>query len=217
MAFKLPRLKSNLAIVNAKGHPMDYFLRFWNMDVAPQLESQITDLTDITAELQRQLGLILDAQAAADAAQLAASAAQSTANTALATASSGARYAEFGATGFSDTVSVSSVEVGVALQLSGGLDGGEIDADTDWVGEAVLTEEQGGTTNEIARVPISVPSTGLSVPGGFVAGSAGVNMTGFGTLSGSVLYRLEFVRVSGSNYTQFPTLSGMMTLTPKAT
>jgi len=38
--FKLPRLKSNLAIVNAAGQAKDYFLRFWNSEVAPAIENQ---------------------------------------------------------------------------------------------------------------------------------------------------------------------------------
>lgn len=86
MAFKLPRLKANLAIVNVKGHPLDYFLRFWNMDVAPRIEAQIADLTEITNELAYQLLLIQQAQADAEAAALAAAAAQSAANTAQTTA-----------------------------------------------------------------------------------------------------------------------------------
>lgn len=38
--LKLPRLKANLAIVNPKGNPLDYFLRFWNIEVAPAIERQ---------------------------------------------------------------------------------------------------------------------------------------------------------------------------------
>lgn len=86
MAFKLPRLKANLAIVNAKGHPLDYFLRFWNMDVAPGIEAQIADLTAITNELAYQLLLIQQAQEDADAAALAAAAAQDAADMAQTTA-----------------------------------------------------------------------------------------------------------------------------------
>lgn len=40
MALNLPRLKANLAIVNGRGQPLDYFLRFWNIEVAPRIERQ---------------------------------------------------------------------------------------------------------------------------------------------------------------------------------
>lgn len=52
--FKLPRLKANLAIVNSKGNPLDYFLRFWNNEVAPRIEKQETDQNAIIEELRLQ-------------------------------------------------------------------------------------------------------------------------------------------------------------------
>lgn len=52
--FKLPRLKANLAIVNSKGNPLDYFLRFWNNEVAPRIEKQETDQDAILEELRLQ-------------------------------------------------------------------------------------------------------------------------------------------------------------------
>lgn len=63
-AFKLPRLKANLAIVNSKGQPLDYFLRFWNIEVAPRIEQQETiqdqtlqDIQNIQQQLIAQLAL----------------------------------------------------------------------------------------------------------------------------------------------------------------
>ena len=50
--FRLPRLKANLAIVNSKGNPLDYFLRFWNIEVAPRIEQQEESQDDILAQLQ---------------------------------------------------------------------------------------------------------------------------------------------------------------------
>lgn len=50
--FKLPRLKANLAIVNSKGNPLDYFLRFWNNEVAPRIEKQEADQDMILQQLQ---------------------------------------------------------------------------------------------------------------------------------------------------------------------
>lgn len=68
MAFRLPRLKANLAIVNGQGKPLDYFLRFWNIDVAPLIERQeaaqeetLTDISDIQDALAAQLILIQEA------------------------------------------------------------------------------------------------------------------------------------------------------------
>lgn len=51
-AFKLPRLKANLAIVNGQGKPLDYFLRFWNIEVAPRIEKQEADQTAILDQIQ---------------------------------------------------------------------------------------------------------------------------------------------------------------------
>lgn len=50
--FKLPRLKANLALVNSKGNPLDYFLRFWNIEVAPRIEQQEADQDMILQQLQ---------------------------------------------------------------------------------------------------------------------------------------------------------------------
>lgn len=50
--FKLPRLKANLPIVDGKGNPRDYFLRFWNIEVAPTIEQQETNQNDLLAQIQ---------------------------------------------------------------------------------------------------------------------------------------------------------------------
>lgn len=51
-AFKLPRLKANLAIVSGQGKPLDYFLRFWNIEVAPRIEQQETAQDELIEQLQ---------------------------------------------------------------------------------------------------------------------------------------------------------------------
>lgn len=63
--FKLPRLKSNLAIVNKDGKPEDYFLRLFNVDFAQRLEANennqamlIAQIQDIQAQQAEQLVLI---------------------------------------------------------------------------------------------------------------------------------------------------------------
>lgn len=67
-AFKLPRLKANLAIVNGQGKPLDYFLRFWNIEVAPRIEkqeaaqtSQLEAISQLQIQQQQQLDLIYQA------------------------------------------------------------------------------------------------------------------------------------------------------------
>lgn len=51
-AFKLPRLKSNLPIVNREGKPEDYFLRFFNIDFAQRLEANENNQAMIIAQIQ---------------------------------------------------------------------------------------------------------------------------------------------------------------------
>lgn len=71
-AFKLPRLKANLAIVDARGKPLDYFLRLFNIDLAQRIEQNETQQNEI---LERLLAAELAAQQAqetAEAAQIAA-------------------------------------------------------------------------------------------------------------------------------------------------
>ena len=81
-SFRLPRLKANLAIVSSRGTPLDYFLRFWNIDVAPRIEAQeelqnqqITDIQTIIAQLQGVTQSAQQAQQTANAAQASADAA----------------------------------------------------------------------------------------------------------------------------------------------
>lgn len=60
--FKLPRLKANLAIVNGKGQPLDYFLRFWNIEVAPRIEQQEGSQDEILSQLEQQQAEIEEVQ-----------------------------------------------------------------------------------------------------------------------------------------------------------
>lgn len=48
-AFKLPRLKANLAIVDSKGQPLGYFLRLFNIELAQRLESAVTGIEEVQA------------------------------------------------------------------------------------------------------------------------------------------------------------------------
>lgn len=92
--LKLPRLKSNLAIVNGQGRPTDFFLRLFNIDFAGRLEKAINDQD---ALLQQIL-----------AAQAAAAAAQASADAALAAAQNAATDAAAERTPFTSTISTTS-------------------------------------------------------------------------------------------------------------
>lgn len=67
-SFRVPRLQAGLGIVDAKGRPVTSFMRWWNMEVAPSIESQFADISDLIAQIQQvqvtqaeQLELINDA------------------------------------------------------------------------------------------------------------------------------------------------------------
>lgn len=67
-AFKLPRLKANLAIVSGDGKPTDFFLRLFNIDLVQRIEQQETNqdavlaqLAEVQATQEAQLVLINEA------------------------------------------------------------------------------------------------------------------------------------------------------------
>lgn len=80
--LKLPRLKANLAIVSNRGTPLDYFLRFWNIEVAPRIEKQEASQDETIANIQELLLQIQSANQIAQQAQAAANEAQATADAA---------------------------------------------------------------------------------------------------------------------------------------
>lgn len=58
-AFKLPRLKANLAIVSGNGKPTDFFLRLFNIDLVQRIEQQETSQNELIEQiniLQEQQG-----------------------------------------------------------------------------------------------------------------------------------------------------------------
>lgn len=78
--LKLPRLKANLALVNGKGNPLDYFLRFWNIEVAPRIEQNEAAQNQSIQDIQDILDALTATQQAAQQAQAAANEAQATAD-----------------------------------------------------------------------------------------------------------------------------------------
>lgn len=206
--FKLPRLKANLAIVDARGKPLDYFLRLFNIDLAQRIERNEAEQNEI---LDRLL-----------AAEAAAAAAQATADEALAQAEggSGARYATFEAVSptISDQVTVDSVTAETRLSLDGSLSFGTLNADATWNGTATLTEISGGVPLVVCDIPFAVTSTGVeTTPGEWGSNGGAFVGAGIGTYTGTVIYQLSYSRSSGSSFVQGPNLNGVLTITPKAT
>lgn len=213
-SLKLPRLKANLAMVNSKGQPLEYFLRFWNMEVAPAIERQIADLTDIIASIQaiqaqqsQQLDLINEALALA--------------GLALETADGGSANKSGSATGtFSlsgtsfvpaTTVALTSVSAGnltltgtgptvtpstTAMTLGTVLNGeyriievdNGVDGDTVFTGTFTITDVTTDEPNQIFSVNhVSAPDiAAFNAPR---------------TTTGAISYRAEVRRVSGANMT----------------
>ena len=210
-AFKLPRLKSNLAIVNGQGRPTDFFLRLFNIDMAQRLETIINDQQAI-------IDAIVAAQQAAQAAQDAADAAQDTADQAL--QNTGARYTDLNSTPGTTvaTSTVTMVKDQSRLQLIGGLLGGTLDADAAWNGEAEFFESDGTTTNSLGTVAITTASSGLAVGGEWQASdSSQFTFDVIGSLTGTVEYSVWVSPTGGSNYVQGPSISSVLTITPRAT
>lgn len=206
--FNLPRLKSNLPIVNGQGKPTDFFLRLFNIDFAQRLELVINDQ-------QALIDQIIAAQAAADAAQATADAALAAAGDA-----SGAKYANLNANApaIIASVSVTNVTAGTRLSVDGILTGGDLDADAQYDGVATLSEFDGITLLTLATIPFTVQSSGLEfVPGEWQAeDSTPIQGSAVGTYTGTVTYQLTFARTGGSNYVNGPDIRSIITITPEA-
>ena len=206
-AFKLPRLKANLAIVDARGKPLDYFLRLFNIDLAQRIEQNETQQNEI---LDRLL-----------AAELAAQQAQATADEALAAAEGGegAKYADLNAAAGATTavVTVTGVVANSRLQITGSLVGGTLSANADWNGTATFSEDNGTTTHVIGTFPITATSTGLEVGGAWEANdSSAFAFDVIGDYSGQVTYRVQIARTGGSMYVDGAEIRSILILTPKA-
>lgn len=205
-AFKLPRLKANLAIVNGKGWPTDYFLRLFNIELAQRIEQNETEQNEILARLV--------------AAEEAAAAAQATADEALAAAESGggSKYVAFSGPYPTVQQSVNAVAAQSRLQFSGAVDGATIDADTAWVGRVDISESNGTTTLALGSVPITLTSTGDVAPGpSWTTDPGQFSLETIGSYAGSVTYIVTVVYESGANLVEQPDISVTITLTPKAT
>lgn len=95
--FKLPRLNQGIPIIDPKGNPLPYFIRFWD-EFCRQIESTVIDLQTVvadlevvTADLAASIVQIQDVLEIAQAAQQTANDAQTAAdNAAGGTARSGA-------------------------------------------------------------------------------------------------------------------------------
>lgn len=218
-AFKLPRLQARNPIVDGRGQPSAAFVRYWNIDVLGSLESQVNSIIDIQneivavqAELAAQLAQILAAQAAADAAQATADAALE-----LATDANGARYVPLSGPVPSE-VEADDITAEIMLVASADLLGVTIDADAALTASATLQEYDGVTWLDVASSTFNVNSNGTSPsPGVWDAASASFVVSGYGTYTGTVQYRVSIAKTGGpANFISVGSLSGSLVLTPKA-
>lgn len=210
-SFKLPRLKANLAIVDGKGKPADYFLRLFNIELAQRIESTVNgieevqaDLADVVAELAEQLALIQAAQERADEAY------------ALAETAQGSRYIDFDGPYPSVSGVINGQSAMSALTFNGSLSGATLDADSTWEGTVALTENNGGGPVSLGSVPVTISSNGLSIGGVWQTDSASFSFSVTGTLGGSVTYTATASYDSGANLVADPTISINLVTIPVA-
>ena len=210
--FKLPRLKANLALVNSKGNPLDYFLRFWNIEVAPRIEQQEAGQDEILAQIQavqeeqaEQLSLIMAAQARADAAYKLAESAQ------------GSRYIDI--TGLYSTVSgiINNQTVDASLSFAGTVSGGTIDANTSCAVTLTFYENNGVGNVLLGSVPITLTSNGLNTGGAYQIDPESFTFDAMGSLTGNVTYTIIGEITSGASIVDTPTIDVRLTTVPKAT
>lgn len=197
-AFRLPRLKANLAIVNSQGKPLDYFLRFWNIEVAPRIEKNEQEQNDLLQQ-------IIEAQARADAAY------------ALAQDANGAKYFNIDASApntFADTV-VNNVSENSLFQFSGGLYGGSLDDNSDWTGTISFLEGDGTNFDLLATMEVTVTQGGLIDPGEWTANDS-TPATSIGVCSrfGTVTYRVNYSPSGSTSYIQPPDIRSTVILSP---
>lgn len=191
-AFKLPRLKANLSIVSGHGKPLDYFLRFWNIEVAPRIENQEASQDQIIAELaevQEQLSAQLTSiNKALELAGLALS-----------------------QTGNGGTASL-TIDIDTAAWQNGPLVGlsGVVAGDLSAIGSTILVNESStvglGTVNGEIRIveviggvdtvvlgpyPFTITHSVFSCPG---IDSATVALS----TTGAIGYRLDYIYTSGA-------------------
>ena len=146
----------------------------------------------------------------------------STAEAALVIAESndGSRVATWssGPGGASAEKTVDNVAAPSYLEFTGTLDGGTIDADTQWEGDFTFSEYDGVTYNDLVTTPIIITSDGLMLPGPKwgVNASPVVTFNGEGLYSGTVTYRASIVQTGGANYVDGATINAMVRITPVA-
>lgn len=212
--FRLPRLKANLAIVNGQGKPIDYFLRFWNIDVVPLIERQeasqestLAAIQAIQAQQAQQLELINDALELAGLALATADGGTPT--------KSGSATGTFSLSGTSfvtaTTVAMTSVSAG-DLTIPGtsptaspsltAMTGGTV-----MNGEYQIIEIDNGVDNGtvftgtfiVTDVTTDEPTQIFSV--NHVSASDVATFLDARTTTGAISYRAEVRRVSGANMT----------------
>lgn len=131
---------------------------------------------------------------------------------------SGGRTFASGVGGSTAQTVVAGVAAGSFIEMTGGINGGSLSADSSLLGSLTLSEVNGAGSRVVHAENIVVESTGLMLPGGsFEAGGAGVySIRVPATKSGSVTYRVDFNHTGGASYVNGATVGGSVFITPPA-
>lgn len=207
--LKLPRLKANLAIVDGKGRPTDFFLRLFNIDFAGRLERTINDQSEIVDQLVVIVNQLQAVALAAQNAQAAANEAQTSADGAAGgTARSGSTSDNFAVTGTawvlgSTVVSLPTVVAG-NLTIFGS---GPIQTSTVYltggnslIGQWRVVEIDGGVETTVFTGSFRAISQGGMTPN--ILNESSDAVAAFSdprTSTGTIGYRLDVARISGAS------------------
>lgn len=202
-AFKLPRLKANLAIVDGKGRPLDYFLRLFNIEFAQRIEQNETSQDEAIEAIQALIEQVQINTIATQAAQQAANDAQATADAGTPGTKSGA------ATDPSVIVSPSVWSQGPQVDLTGVVAGNltiqgsgpQQDEDVILTGgkgsgqfSFRIVEIISGVETVVFSGPFTATNTDYSVGPATIANTSSGSVSSFSsfrTSTGSVSYRID--------------------------
>lgn len=207
----LPKLQRRMPIVGADRTPTDAFHRYFNVDFAgaltlnqEALAQVVSDLADVVDELAAQLLLIQAAQDTADDAL------------ALAMDANGSKYLPMtGPFQFENTADNVTADVALMLAISAG--GITIDANTSADVQVIFSEYDGVTDLPIGSGVATVNSTGIqNLDLSWNTDVVSFSISGFGTYTGTVIYRINLSQVSGANLVSLGSSNGTLTMTPKA-
>lgn len=133
-------------------------------------------------------------------------------------ARSGGRTFQSGAGGASAETVIDGIAAGSFIEMTGSLDGGSLSANTALNGRISLFEVNGSGSRQVYAEDVVVASSGLQRPNGSwsAEGASVASIRVPATKTGSVTYRVQFTRLSGSTHVDGAVLSGSVFITPPA-